>query len=105
MDPEDIRRLFRRETAATAHEAAATQDAARTDPEMARKLLLTLYALADADREFRALLSLVLHTALGELVRERAAVDDAFALTLGAIMVRAMEAMQPTPRGKKARSA
>lgn len=105
MRPEDIRRLFAKEGAATAREAAATSEEVRSDPEQARRLLLTLFAIADEDAAFRALRSVVLGETLKEIVMERAAADDAFALTLGAIILGAMEAMQPTPRGKKARSA
>ena len=49
MTPEDVRRLYRAEDEATADEAAQTAQEARTDPAQARRLLLSMYALA-ADR-------------------------------------------------------
>lgn len=101
MRPEDIRRLYRQETEATAEEARTYQEEAKTDPDQARRLLMTLYALAGEDRSFAQLLQLVLQTALMQLVAIRASEDDQFALEVAALIIDGMESFaRKVPRGK-----
>ena len=105
MNEDDLRRLFAKETPATAKEAAQTRAEIRTNPGMARKLLLVLYAMSGEDREFNQLLNLVLKVATMQLVARAMADDETFALQIGELILDGMEQMKPTPRGKKARSA
>jgi hypothetical protein len=102
MRPEDIRKLYRQETAATEEEARQAQQEAKTDPEQARRLILTLYALAGEDATFHALHKLVLEAALMQLIVIRAADDDQFALQMAELIIEGMERLTPkrTPRGK-----
>lgn len=103
MKPEDIRRLYRQEDAATDAEAKALYGEVRTDPDMARNLLLTLYALSGDDPEFDGLLSLVLKAGMMQLLAERVHEDDAFALKIGELIADAMEQTQPRPRTPRGR--
>lgn len=107
MRPEDIRRLYQTERAASDEEARATQTEAQTDPAVARSLLATLAALASEDAQFALLWQRVMLSALYDLIGERAASDDAYALRLGQMIVAIQNATTPpkTPRGKQARSA
>ena len=100
MKPEDIRRLYRAETAATEQESAAQRAQLRSDPDEARRLLQTLYALSTEDRDFALLLRLFLEGMLMRLVEERAATDDAYALACAALIADLMDAMQRPPRGR-----
>lgn len=103
MKPEDIRRLYRQEGAATEEEAQTTFEAIRTDPELARNHIAVLQALAEGgDRDVALLLSAFIAHASIALITERMAQDDAYALRCGAIVVDLMERMKPgsTPRGK-----
>ena len=108
MRPEDIRRLYRAESAASAEEAAESRQEARTDPEQARRLLKVLYSLSVEDRDFAMLLKLFLEGMLIRLIEERAQTDDAYALECAKLITDLMDAtMRRTPRGrsKPARSA
>lgn len=113
MTPEDVRKLYRDEDAATDDEARDTAQEARTDPAQARRLLLTLYALAGEDRAFTQLLQLVLQAGTMQLLVQAAEADDTFALRMAELILDGMEQMakaaRRTPRGrqsaKKARTA
>ena len=101
MKPDDIRRLYAAEDPATASEAAQTREAARTDPEQARRLVQVLYAMSVEDRDFAMLLKLFLEGMTMRLIEERAASDDQFALDCAKLITDLMEAtMRRTPRGK-----
>lgn len=105
MTLEDLRKLYRDEDAATDDEAHKTADEARTDPEQARRLLITLYALAGEDRIYEQLLDLVLKVGTMQLLVQ-AAEDDAFALHMAELILDGMETMAKaasrTPRGRQA---
>jgi len=98
---EDIRRLYRQETPATAQEAAESAQEARTDPEQARRLLKVLYSLSVEDRDFAMLLKLFLEGMLMGLIEQRAESDDAYALACAQLITDLMDATRKrTPRGK-----
>jgi len=110
MTPEDIRKIYRDEDAATDDEARKTEQEARTDPDQARRLLLTLYALAGEDRTFDHLLQLVLKVGTMQLLVQASEESDTFALRMAELILdgmRQMAGQAKTPRGKpkKARSA
>lgn len=110
MKPEDIRKLYREEDAATEEEARRTQQEARTDPDQARRLLLTLYALAGEDEHFNAVLNLVMKVATMQLIAIKVHEDDDFALKIAEVITDAMEQLKPGSRvqrgkAKTARSA
>lgn len=98
MKPEDIRKLYAQEDAATEEEARQTQQEARTDPDQARRLLITLYSLAGEDTDFNNLLNLVVKAASMQLIALKAHEDDDFALKLAAMILDAMEQMKPAAR-------
>jgi hypothetical protein len=106
MTPDDLRKLYRDESAATDDEARETAHEARTDPDTARRLLLTLYVLAGEDREFDQLLQLVLKAGTMQLLAQAAASDDTFALRMAELILDGMEQLaesaQRTPRGRQA---
>jgi hypothetical protein len=106
MTPDDIRRLYRDETPATDEEARETAHEARTDPDQARRLLLTFYSLAGEDREIDQLLQLVLKAGTMQLLAQAATHDDTFALRMAELILDGMaemaEARQRTPRGRQA---
>jgi len=95
MTPEDLRKLYRDESEASPDEARATAGAARTDPDQARRLLVTLYALAGEDREFDQLLSLVLKVGTMQLLIQAAETNDRFALQLAELILDGMETIKP----------
>lgn len=99
MNADDIRKLYRNVDPATAQEAAAAANEARTDPEQARRLIATLYALSTEDRTFVRLLRLFLESMLMQMIEERAAIDDAYALVCGELIVSLMASMLPPQRG------
>ena len=101
MTPEDIRRLYRQETPATDQEAAEAREAARTDPDEARRQIAVLYALSTEDRAFATLLKLFLEGMLMGLIQQRAESDDAYALACAQLITDLMDATRKrTPRGK-----
>jgi len=106
VKPEDIRKLYASEDAADLDEARATEQELRTDPEQARRLLLTFYSLAGDDREIDQLLQLVLKAGTMQLLAQAAASDDTFALRMAELILDGMqqlaEARQRTPRGRQA---
>lgn len=104
MRPEDIRRMYRRERAATDEEFRAIADEVRTDPAQARNLLATLYSLSVEDRDFAVLLSLFLEGMLMRHIQERADGDDAYALECAALIADLMRDTMRPPRGKPGRS-
>lgn len=105
MTPEDIRRLYRDENAATDEEAKATSEEARTDPDQARRLLVTLYSLAGEDQVFDQLLQLVLKVGTMQLLVQAAEGDDTFALRMADLILDGMQQMAAratrTPRGRQ----
>jgi hypothetical protein len=103
LNPEDIRRLYRRERAATESEAAETEDDARRDPAIARAMWQTITALGDTDPDFAMLLSMTLGPLIIELIGERVSADDAWALKAAGKLLDMMARTTPprrTPRGK-----
>jgi hypothetical protein len=106
MTPDDLRKLYRDESAATDDEARETAHEARTDPDQARRLLLTLYTLAGDDPVFDQLLQLVLKAGTMQLLAQAASHDDTFALRMAELILDGMaqlaEARQRTPRGRQA---
>lgn len=101
MKPEDIRRLYNQEDAATDAEAAQTQSDMRTDPDMARSALLTIYALAEDDPAFSGLLNVILKVGMMQLLVRATEDDDAFALKIGELISDVMQkTSKPGPRGK-----
>lgn len=107
MKPEDIRRLYRGEQAASDAEAARTRAETLRDPDAARALIKTLYSLALEDRSFAQLLRMFLEASMMRLIEEHAEQDDAFALDSAGLIFKLMDLMAPPPRGKpkSARSA
>lgn len=113
MNADDIRRLYRSEDAANDDEARATEQEARTDPDQARRLLVTLYSLAGEDQSFDRLLQLVLKVGMMQLLIQSAEQSDTFALQMSELILDGMEQMAKraarVPRGrqsaKKARTA
>jgi hypothetical protein len=103
MRPEDIRKLYQAEDAADAAEARATQQEARTNPDTARALLLTLYSLAGEDRDFDRLLQLVLKVGTMQLLVQEAEQSDRFALQLAEVILDGMETMKPGSRVTRGR--
>lgn len=95
MTPEDIRRLYASESAASDAEVRETQQKARTDPNEARRLLLTLYAMGGEDREFGELLDLVIKVATMQLIAIKAHENDDFALRIAELIIDGMETMKP----------
>lgn len=101
MRPEDIKRLYAAESAATDEESRETQERARTDPEEARRLLQVLYVMSTEDRDFAMLLRLFLEGTLMRHIEARAASDPAEALLQSNLLIDLMQAtMRRTPRGK-----
>jgi len=103
MTPEDIRKLYASEDAADTAEARQTQEQARTDPDTARKLLLTLYALGGEDQEFGELLNLVIKVATMQLIAMKVHEDDDFALKIAELILDGMETMKPGSRVQRGR--
>lgn len=105
MTPDDIRKLYHREGAATDEEARQTAHEARTDPDQARRLLVTLYSLAGEDRSFDQLLQLVIKVGAMQLLIQASETDDRFALQMADLIVDGMEQMassaRRTPRGRQ----
>lgn len=106
MRPEDIRKLYASEGAASEDEARKTADEARTDPDQARRLLVTLYSLAGEDRTFEHLLQLVLKVGTMQLLIRATEGDDRFALQMAELILDGMEQMakqaERVQRGRQA---
>lgn len=103
MTPEEIRRLYAREAAATDAEAAQTEADARTDPEIARALWETTIAIAPTEPATAHVLSIAMGDLIIALIGERVATDDAWALRASAAVIAAQHrTSRPprTPRGK-----
>lgn len=104
MKPEDIRRLYRDSDAASSAEARETAEQIKNDPNMARDMLLTLYALGEEDAQFSALVDLVTKVGSMQLIVMAAHQDDEFAKRIGALILEGMERIAKvntrTPRGK-----
>lgn len=105
MKPDDIRKLYRAESAADDAEARETQQDARTNPDTARALLLTLYSLAGEDREFDQLLQLVLKVGMMQLLVQEAEQSDRFALQMAETIIDGMETLKPDSRVQRGRQA
>lgn len=103
MKPEDIRKLYHRETEATAEEAAATRDELRSDPNAARSGFDIILALADGNPAFYAPAIAAINAGLKALIRERMRDDDEFACYIGGHLAQALTPPQRTPRGKPGR--
>jgi hypothetical protein len=101
MRPDDIRKLYRAETEATTDEARATREDARTDPDMARNLILTCFALASEDPAFDALFHLFLRAATMDLITTHATTDDAFALRMADHILNLMDRMAEAERARR----
>jgi replication-associated recombination protein RarA len=93
LTPDDIRKMYRDEPEATDDEARETAKEARTDPAQARRLLLTLYALAGEEREFDQLLQLVIKVGAMQLLVQASEADDRFALQMAELILDGMETM------------
>lgn len=108
MTPEDIRKLYAEETEASPDEARETAEDARTDPDQARRLIVTLYSLAGEDRAFDQLLSLILKVGTMQLLVQASEADDTFALRMAELILDGMEQMakmaERTPRGRQSRT-
>jgi hypothetical protein len=103
VTPDDIRRLYASESPATDDEARETAHEARTDPDQARRLLVTFYSLASADREIDQLLQLVIKAGTMQLLAQAAAEDDTFALHMAELILDGMEELaRPVARGRQA---
>jgi hypothetical protein len=103
VTPEEIRRLYARETAATAADAAQTEADARTDPEIARAMWETTIAIAPTEPATAHVLSIALGDLLIALISERVASDDDWAFKAAAAVFEAQRrTSRPprTPRGK-----
>ncbi len=111
MKPEDIRKLYAAEDAATEDEARQTQQEVRTDPEAARNLIKVVYSMSVEDRAFAMLLRLFIEGTVMKMIEDRAREDDDFALHCGNLLADLMQAtMRPVQRAgsgrhKKTRSA
>lgn len=102
MTPDEIRQLYHDLPAATAAEFQRNTELVRTDPDSARAHILVMEALARDDTHFALLLSAFVGQVALELIKERAATDDAFALRCGQAALDLMERMaqRKTPRGR-----
>ncbi len=104
MKPEDIRRLYRDEEAASSAEARETAESVKNDPDQARRMLLTLYALGGEDKQFAELVDLVTRVGSMQLIAMAAHQDDEFAKRIGQVIIEGMERIAKvntrTPRGK-----
>lgn len=102
MTPDDIRRLYAREVAATAAEAEATEAQVQTDPELARAFWETTLALAPVEPAVHTVLSNAMGDLLIALINERAQADDAFALRVAdVVLATRRHLIRPrVPRGK-----
>lgn len=100
MKPEDIRRIYRQEQAASEAEFRTVAEEARTDPATARRLLAVLYSLSVEDRSFATLLHLFIEGMMMQFIQERAKGDDAYALECGSLIIDLMRDTMRPPRGK-----
>ena len=102
MTPDEIRRLYHDLPATTAAEYERNTELIRTDPDSARAHILVMEALARDDHHLALLLSAFTGQLALELIKERAAADDAFALRCGQVVLDLMERMaqRKTPRGR-----
>lgn len=104
MKPDDIRRLYRNEEAASSAEARETAEQIKNDPEMARHMLQTLYTLGSEDRQFAELVDLVAKVGAMQLIMMAAHQDDEFAKRIGVLILEGMEWIAKVntrvPRGK-----
>jgi len=108
VKPDDIRRLYARERAATDEEAAQTEADARSDPEIARAMWETTIAIAPTEPATAHVLSIALGDLIIALISERVAADDAWALKAAAVIFEAQRrTSRPprTPRGKPSKMA
>lgn len=104
MTPDDLRRLYRDSEAASSAEAREAAESVKNDPDQARRMLLTLYALGNEDKQFAALVDLVVRVATMQLIAMAAHQDDEFAKRIGEVIIEGMETIAKTntrtPRGK-----
>jgi hypothetical protein len=100
VTPDDIKRLYDRETPATAAEAEATRNELRNDPDTARVAFEVSLTLASDDPAFRVLVIAALNAGLVAFIRERMQTDDDFARLIGEHLARALTPIPRTPRGR-----
>ncbi|HEU4321852.1 MAG TPA: hypothetical protein VFS21_01770 [Roseiflexaceae bacterium] len=107
MTPDQIRAFFRETEPASAAEAAATIEEAKSDPEAARELLDAVYSLSVEDPSIAQLLNMFVEGTVLRYIRERAEADDAEALRCAELLTGLMEGtkrmLRPTPRGRPRR--
>lgn len=103
MKPEDIRKLYRRESAATADEAGQTAQEAATDPEAARNLFQVVLAMQSEDPQFKALLQAVIESVVIDWIANNMQKNDEFALVIGRRILTLMDAMKPAWRAGRYR--
>lgn len=95
MRPEDIRKTYKRESAASREEAASTAREVETDPEAARNLFQVVLAMSSTDREFSNLLHAIIESVVVDWIHNNMARDDEFALVIGRRITTLMDAMKP----------
>jgi hypothetical protein len=103
MNQDDIRKLYQRESAASADEAARTAQDVGTDPEAARKLFTVVLAMAPTDRAFEGLLRALIDSVVIDWITNTMTKDDEFALVIGQRMLKLMDAMKPAWRAGRHR--
>jgi hypothetical protein len=103
VTPDEIRRLYASERAATDAEATATEADVRSDPELARAMWETTIAIAPTEAATAHVLSIALGDLIIALISERVASDDGWALRAAeAVFDAQRRTSRPprTPRGK-----
>jgi 3-hydroxyisobutyrate dehydrogenase-like beta-hydroxyacid dehydrogenase len=103
MKPEDIRKLYDRETPATDAEAKATAHQAATEPESARQLWQVLLAMVPTDKEFEMVLRWIIDSVMIDHITNQVQHDDDFALVISRRILRSMDVMKPTFRAGRYR--
>lgn len=106
MKPDDTRKLYRAESAATSREAAQTAREVATNPEAARQLWGVVCAMAPTDAEFALLLQAVIQSVMIDSIHNNMQRSDEYALVIGRRITTLMEAMKPgsLQRGKSVKS-
>lgn len=104
MTPEEIRRLYRRESAATDAEATQTLQDVATNPETARQMFQAICALAVEDHSFQTVLRAVLDSVLLDIVTNSMQANDEFALVVGRRLAHMMDAVKPAVRAGRYRT-
>jgi hypothetical protein len=106
MNKEDIRKLYRDESPATADEAARTMQEVTTDPEAARAMWDVVLSLAPTDPAFAQLFRALLDSVLIDHISERMQRDDEYALVISRRIAVYMQGTMPSARrGKRTKAA